>query len=167
MPFPLLRPLHPEDIGAVLCIQARCYFQMEPESAAALLSRLRLSPDTCWLAQSEGAAAGYLLAHPWRSDAPPALDTELERLPAEADCFYLHDLAIDPDRRGRGIAELLVEAALAAASGLSLRRCALTAVQSSQPFWARFGFRPAPAETAAEKLASYGGDAVLMWREMN
>lgn len=159
-----IRPMRRDDIDAVLRIQSRCYDSIEPESAGALLSRLDVSPATCWVADSERGPAGYLFAHPWTSDAPPALDLVIERLPAAADCFYIHDLAIDPDWRGTGTGERLIGDALRLADR-QWTRCALIAVQASQRFWGRFGFAPAPAHLQAA-AAGYG-DATLMWRQRN
>ena len=150
------------DIDAVLQIQSRCYTALEPESADSLLSKLDASPATCWVADSERGLAGYLFAHPWTSDAPPSLDLVIEQLPPAADCFYIHDLAIDPDWRGTGTAERLIDGALKLADD-QWHRCALIAVQASQRFWRRFGFALAPAHL--QQAAADYGDAVLMWRE--
>lgn len=157
-----IRHMRRDDIDAVLQIQLRCYEALDPESAESLLSKLEASPATCWVADSERGLAGYLFAHPWTSDAPPSLDLVIEQLPSSADCFYIHDLAIDPDWRGTGTGERLIGAALQLADD-QWHRCALIAVQASQRFWRRFGFSQAP-EHLQQAAMSYG-DAVLMWRE--
>lgn len=158
----VVRAMRRDDIDAVLQIQARCYNALEPESAESLLSKLDASPDTCWVADSERGVGGYLFAHPWTSHEPPALDLVIRQLPASADCFYFHDLAIDPRWRGTGTAERLVKGALQRAER-EWQRCALIAVQASQPFWRRFGFVSAPA--ALQQATADYGEAVLMWRD--
>lgn len=157
-----IRHMQRADIDAVLRIQSRCYTALEPESAGSLLSKLEVSPATCWVADSERGLAGYLFAHPWTSEVPPSLDLVIERLPAAADCFYIHDLAIDPEWRGTGTGERLIGDALQLADN-HWPRCALIAVQASQRFWGRFGFVPAP--TPLQAAAVGYGDATLMWRE--
>ena len=68
------------DLPAVLEIQAQCYRGMLLESAAALGSRLALSPATCWVAAGrDGELAAYLFTHMWPQDSLPALDGVLER----------------------------------------------------------------------------------------
>lgn len=161
-----IRPLQENDIDAVLTIQSRCYTELIPETAEVLLSKWRVSPRTCWLAEVGGRAAGYLLTHPWTAAAPPALHARIELLPAAPDCLYIHDLAIDPEFRGYQIAEGLVRGALQAADDLGYAQSALIAVQASRRFWARFGFEPVvnPACELREKLVGYGADATFMRR---
>jgi len=161
-----IRLLRADDIDAVLAIQSRAYTQLIPESADVLLSKLRVSPQTCWLAQVDGQAAGYLLTHPWSAHMPPALHARIDALPAGADCLYLHDLAIDPVFRGCKIAQALVSGALQKAQALGFAQSALIAVQASRRFWARFGFAPVadPQPALREKLAGYGADATFMLR---
>jgi GNAT superfamily N-acetyltransferase len=173
------------DLPHVLAVQAQAYGDLMLESEATLASRLALSPQTCWVAvdagttcereagmwtrtKEEAGIAGYLFTHPWRLAAPPPLDTVLDTLPDAPDCWYVHDMALAPRTRGAGVAGQLYAAALSAAQSLGLRASALVAVQQSQAFWARFGYR-AMADVSPEiaaKLAGYGDGAVFMTREL-
>ena len=96
----------------------------------------------------------------------PPLDGLLEQLPGDADCLYLHDVAVLPDFRG-GIARDYVIAIeqLARASGIAT--LALVSIYATRPLWQRLGFRPviADAELRA-KLASYGDSATYMLRDL-
>ena len=161
-----IRLLRDTDIDAVLAIQSRAYTELVPETAEVLLSKLRISPTTCWLAEVDGNAAGYLLTHPWIAATPPALHAHIDELPAHTDCLYLHDLAINPEFRGYKIAGALVQSALHRAEELGFDQAALIAVQASRKFWARFGFAPLsePHPALREKLASYTADATFMLR---
>jgi len=165
-PDAAIRLLQASDIDAVLTIQSRAYTEPVPETAEVLLSKLHISPATCWLAEVDGHPAGYLLTHPWIAAAPPALHAPIDALPAEVDCLYLHDLAIHPDFRGYKIAGALVQGALRAADEMGFAQAALIAVQASRKFWARFGFAPLsdPHPRLREKLASYSADATFMLR---
>ncbi|WP_084545215.1 GNAT family N-acetyltransferase [Derxia gummosa] len=165
-PIPRLRPMREHDIPAVLAVQSACYTELVPESADAFLTKLAASPGTCWVALGvRDRLLGYLVALPWRFDAPPALDLRDCRLPAEPDCLYLHDLAIAPHARGQGVADALVDAFVMCLRDLRLPRAALTAVQGSAAFWARHGFSPVDdGLLPAAKLASYGAGACYMTR---
>ncbi|AJC20214.1 GNAT family N-acetyltransferase [Pandoraea pulmonicola] len=165
--------MQPNDLPQVLAVQAQAYGDVMLESEATLASRLRLSPETCWVAVDAGTAAeprvaGYLFTHPWQIAAPPSLDTVLDTLPDSADCWYVHDMALAPRTRGAGVASRLYAAALASARKLGLQTSALVAVQQSHGFWARFGYAAATnvSPIIAAKLAGYGEGAVFMTRRL-
>lgn len=159
-----LRGMVEADLDAVVRIQAACYTAIVPESAASLAAKLRAAPATCLVAADGPAVTGYLLALPVAYPALPALDAPTCEVPSGADALYLHDLALAPAARGTGAASGLVDMALAHARALGWRRACLVAIQQSQAFWERFGFRavPEPAPELAAKLRSYGADAQLM-----
>ena len=124
------------------------------ERPAVFAERLALFADGCLMTQG-----GYMVAHPARTGAPPPLDTPLGGLPAAAETLHLHDVALLPAMRGRGLGAAAVLAARAVAARHGLPRLGLVAVHGTAPYWARFGFAEAPADAA---LASYGADARYM-----
>ncbi|WAJ28845.1 GNAT family N-acetyltransferase [Antarcticirhabdus aurantiaca] len=136
------------------------------ERPEVFLDRLALFPEGALVCDAPDAAfgiAGYAIAYPAPLAAPPPLDTVLGRLPADADALYIHDVAVDPAFRGRGLSEGavwrlvdLAEARFAAAT--------LISIYGTPPFWRRFGFEQRPDLIDPEKLASYGGEAVFMLR---
>ncbi len=155
------------DAASVLAIQQAAYPATHHESWAVLGRKLALWPQGCWvLTDGADLPQAYLFSHPWRADAPPAMDSEIEALPDDTDTYVLHDLALHPRAQGQGLGLLLWRKALLAAQTAGLNRMNLVAVQGSAPFWTRQGFEsvaPISAEMA-EKLAGYGGDAVFMHR---
>jgi predicted N-acetyltransferase YhbS len=92
------------------------------------------------------------VSHPWALYSIPPLDQFLVALPAQADCLYIHDVAILPEYRGLRQADHLVE----------LCAMALVSVYGTDAFWARFGFRPASTPDIVKKLKSYGPTARYM-----
>ena len=124
------------------------------ERPAVFAERLALFADGCWMAQG-----GYMLAHPARAGAPPALDSLLGAVPGQADTLHLHDVALLPHMRRRGLGAAAVRVARDVAARHGLRRLGLVAVHGTAAYWARFGFAEAPAEAG---LASYGDDARYM-----
>ncbi|WP_220272003.1 GNAT family N-acetyltransferase [Crenobacter cavernae] len=159
-----LRTMQEADLEAVLAVQRHCYRPELIESRHALASRRRLAPDTCWVAERADTLLGYLFAHPWAGEKPPALDTPLAGLPAGADTLFIHDLALHPDARGHGVGPKLVDEALRVARARGLVYSRLVAVQGADAFWARFGYRAYRLPTS--KLACYGDDALGMQRAL-
>lgn len=141
-----------------LCAIADLVHPDHPESPEALASRLTRFPAGCFLAEGTPGIFGYCLSHPGHVGRPPPLDSVLSELPADADCLYLHDLALVPAARGRGLGEAMVGMLAAVARAHGFDRIALTAVNRSWGFWERQGF----CRIACPALASYGEAAVYM-----
>ncbi len=154
------------DLDAV-CAVAGTAFPDHPEDREVFADRLALNPGGCFvLAAGDGPARGYLIAYPWGLDDAPALNTVLGRLPDRPDVLYLHDLALAPEARGGGHAARIVERLAADAAQAGWPAIARVAVNQAAPFWARLGFTPRDGPDIVRKLASYGGDARYMVREM-
>lgn len=164
-----IRPLKSEDTQSILNIQTACYPAELIESADTLLAKHHLSPQSCWLAEQNHQAVGYLFTHPWHDTGLPALNVPLTALPANPDTFFLHDLAIHPAARGRGVAQALVNHAMQWAKSQYYRRAILVAVQGSRPFWEHYGFSAHPDhQIDQDKLKDYGQNAhCLMARIQN
>jgi GNAT superfamily N-acetyltransferase len=123
-----------------------------PEAPEVFANRLALFPQGCFMAVEDGKALGYCIAHPGKLGVPPPLDTLMKALPADADCLYLHDLALLPESRGRRLGAALVARLEQVARATGFTRIALTAVNNSDGFWESVGFQPVPCDA----LASYG-----------
>lgn len=140
-----------------------------PEDAAVFEERLRLYPQGCWVLEQGGQGseiAGYLVSHPWRLGAPPALNSQLGELPGDASTYYVHDLTLLPVARGGGAASAIVRQILAHAVERGFATASLVAVSGSAPFWQSHGFRVVGDDVdMRRKLASYGGEAHFMVRE--
>src|SRR5271170_3620943 len=143
------------DLAGVQRIAAAVHAEF-PERGTVFAERLALFPAGCLFADG-----GYVVAHPARQGEPPALDTLLGALPAGADALHVHDIALLPARQGRGFGAAAVRLLLEVAARHGLPDLSLVAVHGTAPYWARFGFRDAPASAA---LASYGAGARYMVR---
>jgi len=147
------RPMTAADLPEVARIADLVHVDL-PERPSVLAERLRLFPDGCLMADG-----GYAIAHPSRLGCPPPLDTLLGTLPEDADALHLHDVALLPALRGRGLGGAAVARLMQVATGCGLTRATLIAVHGTPPYWARFGFREAVAA-----VSSYGADAIYMVR---
>lgn len=159
-----IRPMAESDLDAVLDVQRHCYPFHLIESRAALLSRQQLAPRTCWIAASPQGCLGYLFAHPWAGDKLPALDAALPQLPEQPDSLFIHDLALHPRGRGRGLARRLLRPVFEHARRNGLRYTRLIAVEGAARFWSTLGYEA--GQTSPDKTAQYGEDAVVMARAL-
>jgi GNAT superfamily N-acetyltransferase len=131
------------------------------EAPEVLAERQRLYRNGCYLLEIGERPAGYVLSHPWR-DEPPALDSMLGEIPADATTYYLHDLALLPVARRIGAASQIVGALTKHALARGFATMSLAAVNGSVGFWERHGFTVAHRPDLAGKLASYESDARFM-----
>lgn len=160
---PHIRPMHPNDMTAILAIQEACYALAMNESAAVMQARLVRVPAYCWVATDADQVVAYLMAYPSRLGRVTPLGHDFSPA-AEADCLYLHDLAVSPASGGRGIGRHLVRHALASGRWLA---AGLVCVQDALAFWLRQGFVPGYrlAPDQAENLASYPTNPrYLVWQ---
>jgi ribosomal protein S18 acetylase RimI-like enzyme len=165
MSKPHWRPAHISDLPAISAIAARIHPDL-PERPEVFAEKMRLYPDGCRVLVAGDEIAGYGLAHPWKQHQIPPLDRFLERLPEDADCLYVHDIAVLPDQRG-GVARAYVTgiAELTRASGIAT--LALVSVYATRPLWERLGFRAVAAHASLHaKLACYGEGATYMLRDL-
>jgi GNAT superfamily N-acetyltransferase len=133
-----------------------------PERAVVLAEKMRLYPSGCRVLVSGTAIVGYGIAHPWTLHQIPPLDDFLRKLPREADCLYVHDVAVRPEYRGGALVSYMATiATLARATGIV--SLALVSVYGTTALWERSGFRETAGDMALRaKLASYGESAKYM-----
>lgn len=155
------RPMTAADLTAVERIGETVHPQY-PEDPGVLADRQRLYPEGCFVLMRGQGSHGYAFAHPWRLGQPPKLNTRLDRLPDDADTFYLHDVALLPAARGLGFGDAIVDLLLPQARRFA--SWSLIAVGRSAPFWHRHGFMPARYGAIRETLLSYGPEAQLLVR---
>lgn len=156
------RPMAARDIGEVDAI-AQIVHPDYPEDVAVLKERLALFPAGCFVAESDDGLLGYAISHPSILGKPAELNSLLGHLPREANCLFLHDVALTERSRGLGLGRSLVERLAAIAKREKLSRVALVSVNNSRGYWKAQGFEEYAGDAAlAAKLASYGEDAAYM-----
>lgn len=153
------RPAGTGDLDAMIRIADEVHPD-HPEDPAIFAERLALHPEGV-LVVANGAPGGYVLSHPWMLDRPPSLNCLLGSIPTAADTYYLHDIALLPETRGRGLARTAIEALVDRARHAGLPSVSLVSVIGGG-YWQAFGFRDASQRIAPGKLASYGMDARYM-----
>ncbi|WP_255326214.1 N-acetyltransferase [Sphingobium sp. EM0848] len=131
------------------------------ESESIYAERLALYPSGCLILEGDGMPIGYLIAHPWHSRTPPPLNIPLGAIPADADTYYLHDIALLPAARGNGAGVQATILAMSEAGKAGFDTITLMAVNGADRFWASQGFSP-----VADQPALYGPEAQFMWRPL-
>ena len=159
------RLMTPEDMPRVQVLADTIHVG-HPEDLEVLAERQRLYPQGCLMLTEGQQAIGYALTHPWHYGEPPPLNGLLGKLPAAPTTYYIHDVALLPAARGKGYAVQAAERLIAHARAEGFGNLSLVAVNRSQAFWERFGFRMVSITSLDAKLASYGPDAVLMVRDL-
>lgn len=152
------------DMTAVADIAAKVHpgFYEAPE---VLAERQLLYRNGCYLLEISEKPAGYVLSHPWRAGTLPLLNATLGEIPAEADTYYIHDLALLPVTRRIGAASHIVDALGKHAVAQGFASMHLVAVNGSQGFWEKHGFaEDAPA--LRDKLEGYEDTARYMVKRL-
>lgn len=135
-----------------------------PESDYVFVERVKLFPEGCLVLVEAGEVCGYAVSHPIRNRQPPALDSLLGEISPDADQYYIHDLAILPRFRGRGLAAKGIDKLLTVAKRFPTT--CLVSVYGTTSFWERFGFVPGQVDAVlSEKLHGYGEDAAYLLRK--
>ena len=146
------------DLAAVSAISDAVHGRFT-EPVAVYAERLALYPEGCRVLEQDGAVIGYLISHPWHRDAPPKLGAMLGAIPADADSYYLHDIALLPAARGSGAGRAALDFIRAEARALGFSDIALMAVGGADRYWTKQGFAYVPCDIGP----SYGEDAYLMF----
>ena len=152
-----------DDLAAVDALAKRVHLEY-PERPEVARERLKIGSPWCRVLALETEISGYLIAHPWRRGAPPALDTLIGDAIAEPDCLYLHDFVIAPERRGCGdaarVLKPLLDKALECFPGI-----ALVSISGLESYWQRWGFCVVEVPGIDAILGSYDVNAVYMERD--
>jgi ribosomal protein S18 acetylase RimI-like enzyme len=154
-----------EDLAAIDAIGAELH-PLLSERPEVFAEKLRLFPQGSMALVDAAGIAGYGLCHPWRLNDIPPLDSFLVALPRDADCMFIHDVAVLPRARGRRAADAYVEHVCKLARERGLGSLALASVNRTGPLWESFGFMIGGQASLAEKLKSYGDGAIYMVRKL-
>ncbi|MEV6007132.1 GNAT family N-acetyltransferase [Streptomyces sp. NPDC051976] len=154
-----LRRLADDDWDDIVALEARAYAESGlSEGRTVLQSRGRVSPDTCFVLEHDGAFGGYLLALPYPPGRCPEL-TEAEASGHTSANLHAHDFVITESLRARGLSPHFVRQIEQEARSQGYDRISMVAVQRSHVLWRRLGYA-AHAEVGIPE--SYGTEAVYM-----
>ena len=153
------------DIPALVAISDAVHGRFS-EQPAIYRERLALYPAGCFVHDQGGAVTGYLITHPWRRLNPVPLDEPIGALPADADSYYLHDVALLPAARGTGAGAAALAQTMICAQEAGFDEISLVAVNGADSFWERCGFQRVDDAGIAGLLESYGPGRAYMVRSL-
>jgi len=136
-----LRPLTASDVSAIAVIEAAVYEPSLHVSDEAFRRLIEIYPAGALGCFDDDGLCGYAFGVPLTAGSILDLRAPLPAVPANADVFYVHDVAVAPRCRGTGVGRVLVRRLLDLARAARFTRAELVAVQGAAPFWERFGFR--------------------------
>jgi ribosomal protein S18 acetylase RimI-like enzyme len=166
----------PDDIGGLMRVANAVHPEL-PERDCVFMERVKLFPEGSLVLVGEGEGegegedededevCGYAVSHPIRHGHPPDLDSLLGEIAPEANQFYIHDVCVLPELRGRGHAVEGINKLLAISERYPTT--CLVSVYGTSSFWARFGFRrlESISQALSEKLRAYGDDTIYLERQ--
>lgn len=154
------RPMAENDIPSVMRVANEIHREL-PEHEPAFRERLSLFPKGCMVLVDGEEVGGYAVSFPVRHGKLPALNDLLGEIPQDADQYYLHDIAVLPALRGRGVAGDAIRQIFELAK--QYPTTCLISVYGTVPYWHRFGFVRGPVDAAMEeKLRGYGPAATYL-----
>ncbi len=133
-----------------------------PEDVDIFAERVRLYPKGTLVCREGRRLVGYAITHPWIRDRVPPLNALIGGIPENPDTYYFHDIALDDSMRGRRLGSRAIALLKEHARRAGFRTISLVAVNASEGFWERHGFRTKEAAGLAQKLATYGTGARYM-----
>jgi len=134
-----IRAMELSDLVSIERIQAEAYGNYFLESSDIIAQRFHASPATAWVAERDGFVCAYLVGYLSNVGKINPLDATFTPL-ADANCLYLHDLALSKNAQGFGVAKQLIQVATQYALERVVTALALLSVQNSKAFWQNIGF---------------------------
>ncbi len=153
------------DVAVISAIE-RAVHTIGAERPAVFSEKIALFGAGCRVLETELSVVGYGISYPWRLDDVPPLDRFLGNIPPDADCLFVHDVAMLPTARRNGAGRGFIEHATRLARLLGLPYLALVSVYATQDLWGRCGFAPSSSAATAAQMATYGDAARYMVAEL-
>jgi ribosomal protein S18 acetylase RimI-like enzyme len=144
-------------LEGVLSVQEISYLPLFHENAESFVSKMKLSPSTCYGVLDEGKLIAFGISFPWFNNLSVEFNSSLEMKSTKPDIMYIHDISVAPDYRCLGLGEAIFKRILDSALEKGLNEVVLVAVQGSSTFWSRFGFT-----ILESQVNGYGVEAVKM-----
>ena len=157
------RQMTAADMPQVIALAARIHID-HPEDDDVIIERRTFFPEGCLVLESGDAIYGYTLVHPAEFEMPPALNKLIGRAPRATDTLHIHDVALAPEARGTGAAQKALKIIEDTAKSNAYRQISIVAVNGTEPFWQKQGFKHHRSEKLDKKLASYDGTSSYMLR---
>lgn len=133
---PIIRNVLEDEAIYLFKIQSLCYNENLHENVERFKYYIQNFPKSCFVLELEKEIIGYCISFPFFRGETISQEIP-NRIP---DCFYLHDIAIDPKFQGKGYFNLLFENFNNITKEQGFKIQSLTAVNNRRSFWEKHGF---------------------------
>jgi GNAT superfamily N-acetyltransferase len=144
-----IRHVKPNDYCEITDLNAKNYPENYREEEQCLVSKIEGCYEGCLVADLDGII-GYIVSFPYLLGRPFPIDSLFEPV-KESNCWYIHGLCICKEFRGKGIAKELTKTVISKNSNAFC----VTAIEESEKFWEKIGFRTFFELDYCKKRASY------------
>ncbi|MDP8262417.1 MAG: GNAT family N-acetyltransferase [Candidatus Ancaeobacter aquaticus] len=146
-----IKQIQDNDLDDVLDMQKQSFLKEYQEERDTYKRKLDYYPEGNKLLTYDGQNAGYIISHPSCENHVHELNKQEMSSTGEENCMYLHDLAIHPEYRNKGLTHVLMEYFHSLTHKEGYKTQALVAVQNSKSFWEKHEFK-------SVKEIEYGGE---------
>jgi ribosomal protein S18 acetylase RimI-like enzyme len=144
-----IRYTKPSDYKKISDLGTKSYPKNYYEKEESFVSKIKNCYEGCLVADLDGII-GYIISFPYLTGNSFPIDSMYEPI-NNPNCWYIHDLCVDEEFRGNGIAKELVNSIFNRDSNIFC----LTAVENSEIFWNKLGFRSFFSVDYCGKKSSY------------
>lgn len=145
-----IRHTKESDYSEISDLGTKSYPSNYYEGEESFISKIKGCYEGCFVADLDGIV-GYIISFPYLVGKPYPIDNFYKEVD-DPNCWYIHDLCVSKEFRGKGIAKELASTVINRNSSVFC----LTAVENSEKFWGGLGFR------SFFDLDYYGGRASYM-----
>ena len=135
-----IREMRQEDLAAVYAVQLSAFPSNFIEPLSMFEEILHHYDEASYVAEFDGRVVGYILGHP-ADEGRDDFDKGSWAIRGDEESLYLHDLCLNPDYQGQGVARTLFERVEARAKFLEFKQLIGISVQDTQSFWIKMGFK--------------------------
>lgn len=158
-----IRHVVESDWVGIMVIQNHAYAMIGMETEEVLRSKVACSSRTCFVCvDNQDRVLGYCLSHAYYLDQYPSLNEVLVNT-VTSDNLFIHDLAVNKNAQGQGIANLLFKALKKQATALNFTSISLVAIQGAASFWSKYHFEKLNKIVVSK---TYGIDAHFMTKKV-
>lgn len=133
---PIIRLVKKEEAKFLFEIQALCYKENLHEDVEKFQFYINLYPNGCFILELNEEIIGYCISFPYFRGETISKDYPK----GTPNCFYLHDIAINPKFQGKGYFNLLFSHFNQISKEEGFKIQSLTAVNNRRTFWEKQGF---------------------------
>lgn len=165
-----IRSINQNDLHVLIEVQKKTFTSDLCESMEVFQNRFDHFGHFFKVAVSNNQIVGYIICFPYKLGEIPKNNAPFEPNLQPPDCFYIHDVTLIHEARGKGLAQLLIESAFNQAKDLGFTKVSLVSVGQSGNYWDKLGFIEYPQTTQEilQKLhSSYDEKSRLMVKDLN